>query len=251
MLIQRLKLFGSLLSRSLFYLIPVSLRQCFFAQRQFSMRRRPIRSGLMSVRRKQQRGQVMIGAFAVMIIGTVMLLMMVKTAGNANEKIRLVNAADAAAYSAGTVVARRMNYMAYSNRAMVANHVAAGHLASYVSWARYIDVLAEFSETDNTFHFVERDGDPGTINVFAENSSGSKVSPSGALLDFLHLNFFRRDENTFGSLSRLENRLAPEFLYNVTDMNDRYFQSQLDAVANAGDYIAPVMSEVVRGYFSR
>src|SRR5690606_31656567 len=30
-------------------------------------------------------------------------------------------------------------FIAYSNRAMIANHVAVGHFVSYVSWVRYIN----------------------------------------------------------------------------------------------------------------
>ena len=51
----------------------------------------------------------------------------------------VVNAADAAAYSAGTWTARRMNLLAYTNRALIANHIAVGHLVAYISWLRYVD----------------------------------------------------------------------------------------------------------------
>ncbi len=55
------------------------------------------------------------------------------------EKTRAVNAADAAAYSGGIWVARQLNFMAYTNRAMIANHVAVGHFISYMSWIRYVE----------------------------------------------------------------------------------------------------------------
>jgi hypothetical protein len=35
--------------------------------------------------------------------------------------------------------ARHLNFIAYTNRAMIANHVAVGHFVSYVSWVRYIN----------------------------------------------------------------------------------------------------------------
>jgi hypothetical protein len=55
------------------------------------------------------------------------------------EKSLVTNAADAAAYSGAVWTARHLNFMAYTNRAMIANHVAVGHFVSYVSWIRYID----------------------------------------------------------------------------------------------------------------
>jgi hypothetical protein len=57
------------------------------------------------------------------------------------EKTNLVNAADAAAYSSGVHVARNLNYIAYTNRAMMANHIAVGHMTSYWSWINYADEL--------------------------------------------------------------------------------------------------------------
>jgi hypothetical protein len=56
-----------------------------------------------------------------------------------NDKIRLVNAADAAAFSAAQWQARSLNYQAYLNRAIVANEVAIAQLVSLRSWSRYMD----------------------------------------------------------------------------------------------------------------
>lgn len=67
------------------------------------------------------------------------MIFLLYNAGQASaEKTRVVNAADAAAYSGGLWVARHLNFMAYTNRAMIANHIAVGHLVSYVSWMRYV-----------------------------------------------------------------------------------------------------------------
>lgn len=57
----------------------------------------------------------------------------------AAEKTRLVNAADAAAYSGAVFMARNLNFIAYTNRAMIANHIMVGHMVSYVSWVRMVD----------------------------------------------------------------------------------------------------------------
>jgi hypothetical protein len=55
-----------------------------------------------------------------------------------NDKMRLVNAADAAAYSAATWEARSLNFQSYMNRAIVANEVAVAQLVSLRSWSRYV-----------------------------------------------------------------------------------------------------------------
>ncbi|MCC7410973.1 MAG: hypothetical protein IT495_04995 [Gammaproteobacteria bacterium] len=54
-----------------------------------------------------------------------------------SEKMRLQNAADAAAYSVAVIEARDLNFAAYINRAMVANEVAIGQLVGLHSWAFY------------------------------------------------------------------------------------------------------------------
>jgi hypothetical protein len=55
-----------------------------------------------------------------------------------NDKMRLVNAADAAAYSAAQWEARSLNFQAYLNRAIVANEVAIAQLVSLRSWSQYM-----------------------------------------------------------------------------------------------------------------
>jgi len=56
-----------------------------------------------------------------------------------NDKMRLVNAADAAAYSAAVWEARSLNFQSYLNRSIVANEVALAQLVSLRSWSRYVD----------------------------------------------------------------------------------------------------------------
>jgi hypothetical protein len=55
-----------------------------------------------------------------------------------NDKMRLVNAADAAAYSAAQWEARSLNFQSYLNRAIVANEVAIAQLVSLRSWSSYV-----------------------------------------------------------------------------------------------------------------
>src|SRR5687768_11185185 len=74
--------------------------------------------------RRSQSGQALIAMFALLtgMLGGFVLLF---NAGQVvNDKIRLTNATDAAAYSAAQWEARSLNYQAYLNRAIVANEVA-------------------------------------------------------------------------------------------------------------------------------
>ena len=87
--------------------------------------------------RKQQNGQAMV--FVVLFLGvTVLSLVFLYKAGKiTSEKMQLQNAADAAAYSVSITEARDLNFMAYTNRAMVANEVAIGQLVGMASWATH------------------------------------------------------------------------------------------------------------------
>ncbi len=98
---------------------------------------RPIFKGfvLSSIRKAKGQSSILGIAFGLMLITGIYTVYNVGQV--TNEKTRLVNATDAAAYSAGIHVARNLNYVAYTNRAMMANHIAIGHLTSYYSWVHY------------------------------------------------------------------------------------------------------------------
>ncbi len=91
---------------------------------------------------QRAEGQVLPLILFMLAVGGVLMVVMFNTTQKATDKGIATNAADAAAYSSGVWVARNLNYMAYTNRAMVANHVAVGHLITYVSWVRYIEDAA-------------------------------------------------------------------------------------------------------------
>ncbi len=100
----------------------------------------------------RQKGQALVlGVF--LVLTTVMTAVLMYNNGQTtSEKSRLVNAADAAAYSGAVFVARNLNFLAYTNRAMIANHVAVGHFVSYVSWIRYVE--DSITELDKYTRFV-------------------------------------------------------------------------------------------------
>jgi len=91
-----------------------------------------------------------VALFGILIAGGV-LAMMFNTGQKITEKSQLANAADAAAYSGAVWTARHLNFMAYTNRAMIANHAAAGHFISYVSWIRYVNDSIDFIDRITQF----------------------------------------------------------------------------------------------------
>lgn len=100
------------------------------------------------VSRRQQRGQALIYGLFVLIGGLAALFYLFNTGQLTAEKIKLVNTADAAAYSGGIMNARALNFDAYTNRAMVANTVAIAQLVSIASWVRYAKTLADCASSE-------------------------------------------------------------------------------------------------------
>lgn len=90
-------------------------------------------------------------AVAGILLAGAMLIVMASAGNKFTERSKLVNAADAAAYSGAQWTARHLNFIAYTNRAMVANHVGVGHFVAYVSWIRYIDDTAGNLATVTSF----------------------------------------------------------------------------------------------------
>lgn len=88
--------------------------------------------------RTRQCGQALILVLFLVMTTAITAVLLYNNGQSTTEKARLVNAADAAAYSGAVYFTRNLNFMAYTNRAMIANHVAVGHFVSYVSWIRYV-----------------------------------------------------------------------------------------------------------------
>lgn len=80
------------------------------------------------------RGQAAV--FVLLFLGVLSLsLIFVYKAGRVTtQRMQVQNAADAVAYSVSTVEARDLNFIAYTNRAMIANEVAIGQMVGLASW---------------------------------------------------------------------------------------------------------------------
>lgn len=95
-------------------------------------------------RKKKQCGQALIYGIFVLLGSLASLFFLFNVGQLVREKVKLVNAADAVAYSAGVMHARALNFEAYTNRAMVANTVAIAQLVSLSSWISYTNNLAGY-----------------------------------------------------------------------------------------------------------
>lgn len=89
--------------------------------------------------RDSQRGQVLVLCLAMLIIGAGAMTLMFSASQVITTKARLVQAADASAYSAAAWRARVFNYIAYSNRAIIAQEVAVAQAITLYSWSRYFE----------------------------------------------------------------------------------------------------------------
>jgi len=98
-----------------------------------------------------QAGQIAPVALFGVLIASGVLAMMFNTGQKITERSQVANAADAAAYSGAVWTARHLNFMAYTNRAMIANHAAVGHFVSYVSWIRYINDSIDYIDRITRF----------------------------------------------------------------------------------------------------
>ena len=90
----------------------------------------------MGARSHSGQALVILLAFVASLVGG--FLVVFSVGQTVNDKMKLQNAADAAAYSAAIWQARSLNYQAYLNRAIVANEVAIAQLVSLRSWSAYM-----------------------------------------------------------------------------------------------------------------
>lgn len=100
--------------------------------------------------RRGQGGQAMVFVVMMMVAVLLSVIFLFKAGRLTIEKMKLQNAADAAAFSVSTVESRDLNFAAYTNRAMVANEVGIGQLVGLNSWAR------EFKSTAHYLKFYDR-----------------------------------------------------------------------------------------------
>ncbi|MBA2076923.1 pilus assembly protein TadG-related protein [Rhodanobacter sp. PCA2] len=86
---------------------------------------------------RAQGGQALVLAIVALLVLCIGVIVVFNTGQATSKKVQLVNAADAAAYSAAVQQARAYNLIAYMNRASVANEVAVAQMVSWYSWTNF------------------------------------------------------------------------------------------------------------------
>jgi len=87
---------------------------------------------------QRQQGQTMVFALVFIVVILIGVVTLFNTGQLTRHKMEVQNAADAAAYSMAVLTARELNFMAYTNRAMLANQISIGQFAAFESWgAKY------------------------------------------------------------------------------------------------------------------
>ena len=84
------------------------------------------------------RGQALILFVIALLVLCIGVIVLFNTGQAVSKKVELVNAADAAAYSAAVEQARAYNLVAYMNRAEVANEVAVAQIVTLYSMTNYV-----------------------------------------------------------------------------------------------------------------
>ncbi|GEM_PF-6932788 len=108
------------------------------------------------------------------------LFMTFSAAKLTTAKMEVQNAADAAAYSVSVLEARDLNFMAYTNRAMIANDVAIAQIVGLTSWAASLASV------------------PGQLNIISTN-----CPRAGAVAGPICATFFNGLSIYYGTIGRV------------------------------------------------
>lgn len=180
----------------------------------------------------RQRGQVM--PMTVVFIVVVLLAMWVlyDTGELASEKIRLQNTADNVAYSTAALVSRDLNFIAYTNRGMIANQVAIAQMVGLSSWAASMEQLATNIDTLASIVPI-----PGIQAVSAAIRAGA-ASSAGAI-DAAAMLVIPVNDAVVGLLSQAQRAYHMGVVGQIPDFSqDVGFRNDPDAVSlmAAGGY---------------
>jgi hypothetical protein len=95
---------------------------------------------------RRQSGQALVLGLMILAVGIALLLLLTRTGTLLSVRQRLVQAADASAYSAAIWRARVLNSLAYANRTIVAQEVAIAQAVTLAAWARHFETLSGNAE---------------------------------------------------------------------------------------------------------
>ena len=130
--------------------------------------------------RRAQRGQVLVFGIFVAAVAAAMLFFVFNSGQLIREKTKLVNTTDAAAYAAGLLEARTLNYTAYGNRVIVANTIAIAQMNSLQSWLTMLNSAGDDAIVLLSGKYPEMVGAVATAQQHAPQMQGELVD-SGVL----------------------------------------------------------------------
>jgi len=87
----------------------------------------------------------MVFGLMFMAVVVITLLILYNQGQLVHNRVQIENAADAAVYSQAKLAARNQNFIAYTNRAMVANEVSIGQMVALLSWAKHYKQVGAFT----------------------------------------------------------------------------------------------------------
>lgn len=92
-----------------------------------------------------EKGQAFIFGLLFLAVVVMALLILYNQGQLVTNRVQLENAADATVYSQAKLAARNQNFIAYTNRSMVANEVSIGQMVSLLSWAKHYKQMSAFT----------------------------------------------------------------------------------------------------------
>jgi len=169
------------------------------------------------------RGQALPIGLALLALSIFTGFVLFNTAQVSTDKMRLSNAADAAAYSGLLWQARAMNFQSYTNRAMVANQVSIAQAVTLHSWINYASVA-----TDNVNTVL------GGLPFVGAVTQGLNAAVDAAepIVSAVAENLVVAADQVNGSLSSAQEIMhltgfaaTPEIIANVARANDPAFRT--------------------------
>ncbi len=179
---------------------------------------------------KKQSGQSLVVGLMFLPIVVLFLLYLYNVSQQNLHKTRLQNTADAAVVSGSQFLARELNFKAYTNRAMIANHVAIGQYVGLSSWFNF--AVETFDNIEDVAKYIPYIGSYFTsAEQYLDNINESILQPGLELaVTFTDLvNTILSNSQTVMALSSAAAMV--DSFDDVIKLNDP--QASLDAISTA------------------
>lgn len=179
-----------------------------------------------------QKGQVLILGIFFTGVCILLTLMLFNTTQNEFERQQATNIADAAVYSSLQLQARGLNYLAYTNRAIIANHVSVGQIVSTASWLDYVSNTLNIIE--NITQFIPGIGPyiargvgalEATVDVVVEQILPIALAQTQIAITALHTAQVTTDLTTSASIGPI--------VHQIVELNDSRYEANPSHILSA------------------